>query len=83
MTARARPAQRPADWVLPDDPAGREAAFWRMSPAERVATMRRGELTDKECLKWAARAPHEVPILNGEFEFIAAFTPEAADCERP
>jgi hypothetical protein len=23
-----------------------------------------------------ARAPHEVPIVNGEFEFIAAFTSE-------
>ncbi len=25
-----------------------------------------------EMLRWAARAPHEVPLLNGEFFFIAA-----------
>jgi hypothetical protein len=42
MTGRPQPRQRPAEWVLPDDPAERQAAFWRMSPAERVATMRRG-----------------------------------------
>jgi hypothetical protein len=51
--------------------------FWCLSPAERVALMRCGELTLGECCRWAARAPHEVPVLDGEFEFIAAFTPEA------
>lgn len=39
--------------------------------------MRAGELTITECCQWAARAPHEVPLVNGEFVFIAAFTPEA------
>ena len=57
----------------------RREVFWRMSPVERVALMRAGELTLKECCEWAARAPHEVSIVNGEFEFIAAFTPEACD----
>ena len=41
--------------------------------------MRAGELTLKECCQWAAHAPHEVPIVNGEFEFIAAFTPEVRE----
>jgi len=41
--------------------------------------MRAGELTLKECCAWAARASHEVPIVNDEFEFIAAFTPEARE----
>lgn len=53
--------------------------FWRMSTLERIALMRSGELTLAECCRWAARAPHEVPVLNGEFEFIAAFTPEASE----
>ena len=33
--------------------------------------MRRRELTLQECCAWAARAPHEVPLLDGEFAFIA------------
>jgi hypothetical protein len=57
----------------------RQEMFWRLSPAERVALMRAGQLTLKECCRWAARAPHEVPIVDGEFEFIAAFTPESSE----
>jgi hypothetical protein len=41
--------------------------------------MHAGELTLKECCRWAAHTPHEVPIVNGEFAFITAFTPEAAE----
>jgi hypothetical protein len=33
--------------------------------------MRRGEFSLIELLAWARRAPHEVPTLNGEFEFLA------------
>ncbi|MGI8411549.1 MAG: hypothetical protein ACR2LV_02560 [Solirubrobacteraceae bacterium] len=66
--------------ALPASPQERERLFWRLSSAERVALMRAGELTLKECCRWAARAPHEVPLSNGEFEFITASTPEA--CER-
>jgi hypothetical protein len=39
--------------------------------------MRRGELTLEQCAAWAARYPEQVPLLNGEFEYLAAFTPEA------
>ena len=54
-------------------------ALWRMTPAERVAAMRRGELTLDQCCAWAARHPEQVPLVNGEFEFIAAHTPEASE----
>ena len=57
----------------------RREVFWRLSPGERIALMRAGALTLKECCQWAACAPHEVPIVDGEFEFIAAFTPEVRD----
>lgn len=53
--------------------------FWRSSPSVRVRMMRAGDLTLAECSRWAARAPHEVPLVNGEFEYIAAFTPEACE----
>lgn len=51
-------------------------ALWQLSPGERVAAMRRGEFSLEQCAAWAARYPEQVPLLNGEFEFLAAFTPE-------
>lgn len=53
--------------------------LWRMTPAQRVAAMRAGELTIEQCCAWAARHPEQVPLLNGEYEFIAAWTPEACE----
>jgi len=54
-------------------------ALWEMTPAQRIAAMRRGELTLEQCSAWAARHPEQVPLLNGEFEYLAAFTPEVRD----
>jgi hypothetical protein len=51
-------------------------ALWRMTPTQRVAAMRRGELSLEQCAAWAARYPEEVPQINGEYEYLAAFTPE-------
>jgi hypothetical protein len=59
--------------------AARLQPMWDMSVDERVAAMRRGELTLEQCAAWAARCPEQVPLLNGEFEYIAAFTPEARE----
>jgi len=53
--------------------------LWRMTPAQRVAAMRRGELTLEQCSAWAARHPEQVPLLNGEFEYLAALTPEVCE----
>lgn len=58
-------------------------ALWKMSADERVTAMRRGELTRDQLFEWAKRAPREVPLINGEFEFIAALTPEVAEAEKP
>ena len=54
-------------------------ALWQMSPAQRVAAMRGGKLTVQECAAWAARYPEQMPLVDGEYEYIAAFTPEARD----
>lgn len=54
-------------------------ALWRMTPTERVAAMRRGDLTMEQCCAWASRHPKQVPLLNGEWEFIAAYTPEVCE----
>lgn len=54
-------------------------ALWSMSPEERRSAMRKGELTGTQLYAWAKRAPDEVPLINGEFAFIAINTPEVAE----
>jgi hypothetical protein len=72
-------------WMLDQLHAYREArrpgseALWRMSREERQAAMWRGELTWEQLWEWAAKAPTEVPLINDEFAFIAARTPEVAE----
>ena len=53
-----------------------------MAADERVRAMRAGRLSLRLCLHWASRRPHEVPLLNGEFEFIAVHTPEIGNARR-
>ena len=53
--------------------------LWDMTPMERVTAMRAGRLSLFQCCAWAARRPDQVPILNGEFEFIASYMPEVAE----
>jgi hypothetical protein len=60
-------------------PDGRLRRLWQMSCEQRVAAMRRGELSYRELAAWSARYPEQVPIVNGEFEWLAAFTPEACE----
>ena len=55
------------------------AALWRMTAQERIAAMRAGDLTLNQLCEWARRRPHEVPLINNEFEFIAFKTPEVAE----
>ena len=45
----------------------------------RLAAYRRGEFSFELCCRWAARYPHEVPLLDGEFEFIVRTTPEVCE----
>ncbi|HLB21344.1 MAG TPA: hypothetical protein VK605_04505 [Solirubrobacteraceae bacterium] len=57
-------------------------SLWAMTPAQRIAAMRRGELSLDQCCAWAARHPEQVPLLNGEFEYLAAYMPEVCERER-
>lgn len=61
------------------DREARLEALWRMTPNERIAAMRRGDLTMEQCCAWAGRYPHQVPVINGEFEFLAAYMPEVCE----
>lgn len=64
----------------------RKARLMAMTATQRVAAMRAGDLTYRELAHWSAVRPDEVPRLStgsgaggGEFEWIAAFTPEIAE----
>ena len=59
--------------------AARLRPMWEMSVERRVRAMRRGELSLEQCAAWAARYPEQVPMLNGEFEYLAAFIPEVRE----
>jgi len=43
----------------------------RMTPQERISASRHGGFTRWERWVWAARFPDEVPLVNGEYEWIA------------
>jgi hypothetical protein len=58
---------------------GRLRALWQMTVAQRVAAVRRGELTLEQCSAWAARYPEQVPLLGGEFEYLALLAPEVCE----
>jgi hypothetical protein len=57
----------------------RSQTLRRLGREGRLAAYRRGEFDLSTCCLWASRYPDEVPLLNGEFEFIAAKTPEVCE----
>lgn len=59
--------------------AARLRPMWQMTPRQRIAAMRRGELTYEQLAAWSSRRPEQIPILNGEFEWIAARMPEVCE----
>jgi len=68
----------------------RKQRLMALTAAQRVAAMRAGELSYRELCHWSAVRPDEVPIVStgsgvggGEFEWIAAFTPEIAEAADP
>lgn len=53
--------------------------LWQMTSTQRVAAMRRGALTLEQLAAWSARHPDQLPLVNGEFEWIARHTPDATE----
>jgi hypothetical protein len=58
---------------------GRLRSLWQMTVEQRIAAMRRGELSRAQLSAWSARHPEQVPQLHGEFEWIAIRTPEVCE----
>ncbi len=57
-------------------------ALWKMTAKERQEAMWRDELTVTQLYIWAKARPEEIPLINGEWAFIAAKTPEVAELEQ-
>jgi hypothetical protein len=57
----------------------RRAMLRRLGRAGRMAAYRRGGFDFDTCCLWAARWPGEVPLLHGEYEFIALSMPEVCE----
>ena len=53
--------------------------LWSLTAPQRVAAMRRSELTLEQLAAPTARHPEQVPRVNGEFEWITTHTPEACE----
>src|SRR4051812_8760206 len=66
---RTLPARRPS------------GGLWQLTRDERVQAMRAGRMPLWLCLHWSSRAPHEIPLIGSEWEFIAIFTPEVAESD--
>jgi hypothetical protein len=74
-------------FLRPSELLGRELAarrergetLRRLGREGRLAVHRRGEFDFDTCCLWAASYPHEVPLLSGEFEFLAVKTPEVCE----
>lgn len=58
---------------------GRLRSLWQMTAEQRIAAMRRNELTREQLGAWTGRHPDQIPMLHGEFEWIAIRTPEVCE----
>lgn len=54
-----------------------------LSPDARIAAMCQGRLTYGQLCWWASNWPHQVPLINNEFAFLAVFEPGAAELSIP
>jgi hypothetical protein len=77
--AAAQSNQSPSGHQQRPDVCDAYRALWAMTRDERIAAMWRGELSLRQLCKWSSRAQHEVPLLGGEFAWIAMRTPEWAE----
>lgn len=59
--------------------AERIAWLRRLGPHGRLREYLGGQFDFATCCMWAALFAHEVPLLEGEFEFIARTTPEVCE----
>lgn len=77
---RTRSSKAPVVAARPRTRAEQLRDLWAMTADQRIAAMRRGELSLYACCAWAARHPDQVPRIHtgdsagGEFEFLAQHT---------
>ena len=77
--AAGAPTEIPSGRQQRRDACDAYRALWAMTRDERIAAMWRGELTTRQLRQWSSRAQHEIPLLGGEFAWIAMRTPDWAE----
>ncbi len=53
--------------------------MWQMTARQRVEAAQQGQFTLGEMLRWAARRPHELELVDGDWWFITALLADAED----
>ena len=76
QTTRALPLTARLE-VDPD----RLGRLWAMTAQQRCQAAGEGQFSLGEMLRWAARAPEQVPLVSGEFFFIAAVSADGEPCD--
>ena len=51
----------------------------QLNRQQRIAGMINGHFSYAQLCWWASRWPHEVPLVNGEYAFLALFEAETAE----
>lgn len=51
----------------------------QLTREQRIAGMITGRFSYAQLCWWASRWPHEVPLINGEYAFLALFEAETAE----
>jgi hypothetical protein len=59
-----------------------EAAFLRLTAAERMLCYRKGRITRHQARFWECRFPREIPRVNGLPEWVAARSIDIAEARR-
>jgi phytoene dehydrogenase-like protein len=68
--------RRPASLTIDPERLERMSA---MTPAQRRQAADRGQLSLGEMLRWAARHPDEVPLVDGEFSFMTGLLADSPE----
>lgn len=66
-----KPKPRACSVQRSPDPLGAQG-LTALAPEARAIRYKRGELARTDLSIWAARFPDEVPLVNGEFAWIAS-----------
>jgi hypothetical protein len=78
-TTITRVPDLPLSWHFEPINPERYRRFMKLPRAERVVLAEQFAINKNELIEWASTHPHEIPVVNGEFFFIALFMGDLDD----